>query len=1245
MFMRTLLGCLGFAAGLAGFGQEAPAPALATASTIHSETYLPEYAIDGRMETRWASVPERTKPEWLRIDLGKPCRQNGVTIHWEAAFASGYEVQLSDDGAAWRTVFAQANGKGGREDCPFAEQSARFVRIFCTRYIVYKLASIWEVEFTHPEAQAAVAEIRKKIAAQETLKEAALLDALAANGVKEVVFALRKFHGDGHWYANIGYYAPDVARKAFHPFGQLCKLEVATGKVTLLVDDPQGGVRDPVIDYDAQKVLFSYRKGGTDFYHLYEIKLDGTGLKELTTGPRDDIEPSFLPDGGIVFVSTRCNRWVNCWLTQVATIHRCNLDGSGIRQLSANLEQDNTPWVLPNGQILYQRWEYIDRSQVDYHHLWTMNPDGTGQMVYYGNMRPGAVFIDAKPIPGSTDVLTINSPGHGGREHQGYVALVTGRYGPDDPNAMRNVSAAGSYRDPFPLDKQHYLVAQGTRILCRNLKDKEIEIYAVPETLARQGVFANEPRPVVKRPREAVVPSKVDLSQTNGRLLLVNAYEGRNMGGIPPGSIKSLLVMESLSKPINFTGGMDPLTYGGSFTLERILGTVPVEPDGSAHFEAPANRALFLIALDAQGNSVKRMQSFLTVMPGESASCIGCHEPRTSAPRPAERKLAFARPPSQIVPVADIPDLFDFPRDIQPILDRHCIACHNPDKHEGGIALDGDHGPFYSHSYVTLTVRKQFKDGRDQPVSNYPPYALGATASPIMKKLDGAHHGVKLSALEKKKIQYWIESAAPYIGTYAGLGTGCIGGYVENGQSLNNDGNWPESKKAAEAIGRRCAACHQGAKRLPRNLTDEQGVSFWRPDWNDPALPWSRHFLFNLSRPEKSLMLLAPLAKAAGGTSMMKKDKDGKPAGELVELFKDVNDPDYQAILAMAQAGKKKLDEVKRFDMPGFQPRPEYLREMKRYGLLPEAFDPAKDQVDPYQLDRRYWESLLPAPVPADAVKPGYPFIACDVDTYEVTKCNAAGEPVWVYSQVRPIDAWLMPDDSVLISYLPSPRTGNQGGVRLVSHAQQTIFDYSYKDEIMSCQPMPSGNILVNECGAGKITEIDRAGKALRSFEVKAKGMGHATARFIRLTPQNTVLVGECYSNKLREYDFTGKLLKEWDLPMAYSASRLANGNTLISGYKPAKLAEIDPEGKTVWSLTAADLPADLNIGSFCESTRLANGNTLVACASRSAKPGPRVVYLEVSPDKKVVWKLMEPSRTRETTALKPLGEALGTRH
>lgn len=280
---------------------------------------------------------------------------------------------------------------------------------------------------------------------------------------------------------------------------------------------------------------------------------------------------------------------------------------------------------------------------------------------------------------------------------------------------------------------------------------------------------------------------------------------------------------------------------------------------------------------------------------------------------------------------------------------------------------------------------------------------------------------------------------------------------------------------------------------------------------------------------------------------------------------------------------------------------------------------------------------LCTAGAAAESAKPGYSFIACDVEAREITKYNEAGDPVWVYAQVLPMDAWPMPGNEVLVAYRPSPLTGNKGGLRLVGADRQTVFDHPYDDEIMSCQPMTNGHILINECGAGRITELDRTGRALRSFDLKAKGQGHKTARLIRLTPQDTLLVGESYSHKLREYDLAGKLLKEVDLPMAFGATRLANGHTLISGYKPAQVVEVDASGATVWALGVADLPAELNIGSFCEATRLPGGTTLIACASRFSRPGPRAVFLEVSPEKQVVWKKMEPSRTRQITSLKPI--------
>ena len=225
--------------------------------------------------------------------------------------------------------------------------------------------------------------------------------------------------------------------------------------------------------------------------------------------------------------------------------------------------------------------------------------------------------------------------------------------------------------------------------------------------------------------------------------MLADVYHGRNMAGVQPGEIKKLLVLETLPKPINFTGGMEPLSYGGTFTLERILGTVPVEPDGSAYFEVPALRSVFFVALDEHDLSVKRMQSFMTVQPGETPGCVGCHEQRTQHRPPARRgmPLAMRRAPSRIEPIADVPDVLDFPRDIQPILDRHCLACHDLGRRGGALILTGDRGPD--------VLAELFHDDRPQPGGRRPQPGRRATirrgrsavaASPLMKKLEPSHY-------------------------------------------------------------------------------------------------------------------------------------------------------------------------------------------------------------------------------------------------------------------------------------------------------------------------------------------------------------------------------------------------------------------------------------------------------------------------------------------------------------------------
>jgi hypothetical protein len=758
-------------------------------------------------------------------------------------------------------------------------------------------------------------------------------------GVDEIVFAVR-VPGRDHWYVTFGNYADysetpaqklgfkkeDGVWWGYGEGGRLCRLNLRTGRLTLLVDDPKGGVRDPQVHYDGKKILFSYRPGGTHTFHLYEINVDGTGLVQLTDGPDDDIEPTYCPDGGIIFCSSRCRRFVNCWYTRVATLYRCDGDGGHIRMLSSNNDHENTPWVLPDGRILYMRWEYVDRSQVHYHHLWTTNPDGTGQMVFFGNLHGGVAMLDAKPIPDTNKVVVSYSPGHGRPEHLGPVAVIDPTNGPDDLDSVRIVSQERDWRaqwkDPYALSEDCFLVAHPRGIFVMDGQGNTELVYQLPEA-ERRTFQCHEPRPLASRPRERVIPPRTKLQKPTARLVLEDIYYGRKTRGLEKGQVKKMLVLKQLPKPVNFSGGMQPLTIGGTFTLAEIVGDVPVYEDGSANMELPALESLFFVALDKEEKPVKRMHSFVVLQPGETTSCVGCHEHRVQTPHSIRTDLlALREPPTLVEPIADVPCVFDFPRDIQPILDRHCVQCHNPDRRDGKVDLCGDRTAMYSIAYWTMQTRGLVSDGRNQPKSNYEPYAIFSAASRLMTLLDGSHYEAKLSDHEVKMIRLWIDSSACYPGTYASLGCGSYPVHLPYGQMLQ-----------------RCASCHI------QQVTDSQGkpqkVLRFPGGWGGQLEPLS-----NLSRPEKSYLVRAPLAKEAGGLGLCK---------EVV--FQDTDDPLYQTMLASIRDAHNRLEEGKRFDMPGFRPNQHYIREMQRFGFLPKDLKP-DDPIDVYAVDRAYWDSF-----------------------------------------------------------------------------------------------------------------------------------------------------------------------------------------------------------------------------------------------------------------------------------------------
>jgi hydrazine synthase alpha subunit-like protein/WD40 repeat protein len=776
----------------------------------------------------------------------------------------------------------------------------------------------------------------------------------------EIIFAQR-VSGNDHWYGNFGHYCETQSqysdraitkegdmRYAFGDGGRLSRLNLRTGKLTVLLDDSSGGIRDPNLHYDGGKILFSYRKGGTKTYHLYEIDVDGSNLRQLTDGPDNDIEPIYTPSGSIVFCSSRCHRYVPCWRTQVATLYGCDADGRNIRMLSNNAEQENTPWMLPDGRILYMRWEYVDRNQLLYHHLWTVNPDGSGVMVYFGNQHNGLAMLDAKPIPGTGKVVASFSPAHGLPEHMGSVTIVDPSLGPDEMSMVRSLGKR-RFRDPYPLSENCFLVADNEGIHLLSSEGEVETIYRPEESGARWQ--CHEPRPLRSRRRESILPSRVAVEKPTGRLVLSDIYEGRNVEGIHHGEVKKLLVMEQLPKPANFSGGQEPLTIGGTFTLQRIIGTVPVEQDGSAYMELPAARSLFFVALDENDLSVKRMQSFVTVQPGETTSCVGCHEQRTRAPhaRPVNTLLATRRPPSRPKPIRSVPDVLDFPGDVQPILDRHCVECHRPDRREGGVDLSGDHTPLYSTAYWTMFSHGLVVDGRNKH-GNRAPRTIGTSASRLMKLIDGSHYDAAPSDHERTVVRLWIESGAVYPGTYAALGSGMY------------PVRFPEA-----TIKQRCAECHKATKASYRNV--KANASYFQFGLREPPQPLLqdindiiliRHLAYfqlgeaplyqamcNLDRTEKSIVLTAPLSRDAGGLELC-----GRP------VFKDTSDPAYRQIHAAIDAAAEHLAQQKRFDMPGFRPNRFYIREMQNFGILPQDLPPDAP-IDPYATDQAYWATFF----------------------------------------------------------------------------------------------------------------------------------------------------------------------------------------------------------------------------------------------------------------------------------------------
>lgn len=614
---------------------------------------------------------------------------------------------------------------------------------------------------------------------------------------QEVLFVERNQYARDHHNTETLFQWGEINDEKFSPGSALKAVELGTGKVRTILESPDGVVRDPELSFDGKKLLFSWRKNREDSYHIYELNVDGSGLKQLTfANGVSDIDPLYLPDGGIVFSSSRepkycmCNRHIMC------NMYRMEGDGANITQIGKSTLFEGHSALLNDGRVVYDRWEYVDRNFGDAQGLWTVNPDGTKHAVYYGNNTnsPGGV-IDPRAVPGSDLLLCVFSSCHD--RPWGGLALIDRKQGVDGaepvvrmwPDEARNMIGKGNwdkfmelkvrYEDPYPLNDRFFLVSRSIKYDAA-IKDYKMGLWLVDcngtEILlyeGEKGVF--DPMPVAARYKPFVIPPSRDYSGKPGTFYVQNVYEGTHMEGVKRGSVKYLRVVESPEKRTWTNGGWGgqgeqaPGMNWHSFENKMILGEVPVEEDGSVYFEVPAGKFVYFQLLDEEKKMVQSMRSGTLVHSGETNGCVGCHENRLSVPVPVGNRLQALRNKPQVLAGWQGKEArhFSFMDDVQPLLDKHCLKCHDFDrKNRDKLVLAPDRNPFFNASYVDLYVKKVVKLIGGGPAAIQQPYSWGTHASRLTKIVDSTHHKVKLKEQEKQIIYAWMDLNGVYYPVY-----------------------------------------------------------------------------------------------------------------------------------------------------------------------------------------------------------------------------------------------------------------------------------------------------------------------------------------------------------------------------------------------------------------------------------------------------------------------------------------------
>ena len=658
-----------------------------------------------------------------------------------------------------------------------------------------------------------------------------------------IVFTKHYNLGGSH-YAYTEGQSDAQAERRFFPGASLCLLELdgTSAKVRSLLKDDLGVIRDPAISYDGKRILFAWKKSDRqDDYHLYEMEVKSGSIRQLTSGLGfADYEGAYLPNGDILFNSTRCVQTVDCWWTEVSNLYACNKDGQFLRRITFDQVHDNFPTVLDDGRVIYTRWEYNDRGQIYPQPLFQMNSDGTGQTEFYGNNSwfPTSI-LHARGIPGTQKIVALASGHHTmqvgklvvidpskGRQEAAGVQLIA----PVRTTVAERIDAYGQkgelFQYPYPLSEDAFIVSyhpmgwdEGRDPKTRGgrFQEPHFKIYFMTSDARRELLVAdplvscNQAVPLAARPVPLERARLVDYRQNDGTYSMQNIYAGKALPGVEQGTIKRLRVvaLDFRAAGVGDNGSSGPgggamcstppAINNGSWDPKIILGDATVYDDGSAFFKVPARMPLYFQALDKNGRVVQTMRSWSTLQPGENASCVGCHEdksaPALSIHKATQAMLAGAE---SLKPFYGPARPFSFPTEIQPILNRHCVSCHNdrsgidlafmergrrarndsqPALAPGKFSLLGDSNlerkakRQWSDAYLYLTNYGKSNDlvnwiGAQSIPTLLPPYFAGAAKSSLISLLEKGHQNVKLSQEELDKIACWIDLLVPYCGDY-----------------------------------------------------------------------------------------------------------------------------------------------------------------------------------------------------------------------------------------------------------------------------------------------------------------------------------------------------------------------------------------------------------------------------------------------------------------------------------------------